>query len=92
MLYRPFAVDGGGELNRGSQELLASGAVAEGGAKPPQNSLRHQALTLASDSQLLQDKKTGLLNKAFMTKQLLRHVEHLHWLPWQTPMCAGCSA
>jgi len=43
-------------LNCGSQELLASGAVAEGRAKPPQNSLRHQALTLAGGPQLLQGK------------------------------------
>ena len=70
----------------------ASVAVTEGRAKPPQNSLRHQALTLASDSQLLQDKKTGLLIKAFVATQLLRKVDQVHWLQWQTPMCAGYSA
>ncbi len=52
----------------------------------------HQALTLASDPQLLQDKKTSLLIKAFVTTQSLRNAEDLHWLPWQTPMCAGFSA
>ena len=92
MAERPIPVDLCKEVKHGPQQHPASGAVTEGRAKPPQNSLRHQALTLASDSQLLQDKKTGLLNKAFVTTQLLRHVEHLHWLPWQTPMCAGCSA
>ena len=50
-----------------------------------------QALTLASDSQLLQDQKTSLLIKTIVTTQLLRTVEHLHWLPWQTLIFAGCS-
>jgi hypothetical protein len=89
---RPIRLDGNVGVKHRTQQHLASRAFAEGGAKPPQNSLRHQALTLASDSQLLQDKKTGLLIRAFVTTQLLRNVVQPHWLPWQTPMCAGCSA
>ncbi|QNI66401.1 hypothetical protein SynBMKMC1_00289 [Synechococcus sp. BMK-MC-1] len=43
-------------MNRGSQELLASGAVAEGGAKPPHGFVLHHFLTLAGGPQLLQGK------------------------------------
>ena len=53
---------------------LASGAVAVGGAKPPQGSVLLQALSLANDPQLLQDKKTSHLIKAFVTTQLLHNV------------------
>ena len=41
--------------------------------------------------QLLQDKKTSLLVKAFVNTHLLRTVEQLHWPPWQKLIFAGCS-
>jgi hypothetical protein len=35
---------------------------------------------------------TRLFSKTCITKQLLRKIKSEHWLPCQTPMCAGFSA
>ena len=82
MADQPVHLDLGEEVTHEPQQHPASGADTEGRTKPPQSSVLHQALTLAIDSQLLQDQKTSLLIKTIVTTQLLRTVEHLHWLPW----------
>ncbi|MDC0269659.1 hypothetical protein OAK57_03220 [Synechococcus sp. AH-551-N23] len=52
MAERPIPVDLAEEVKHGQQHP-ASEAVTEGRAKPPHSSVLHQALTLASDPQLL---------------------------------------
>lgn len=88
---RPTRLDLNESVKHRTHQHLSSVAVSEGWVKPPQGFVLHQALTLASDSQLLQDQKTSLLIKTIVTTQLLRKMEHLHWLPWQTLIFAGCS-
>ena len=50
---RPIPIDLCNEVKHGSQQHPACKAVTKGRAKPPQSSVLHQALTLASDPQLL---------------------------------------
>jgi len=90
--YRPIRIDVGEEVKHGSLPRLTSEQLLMAG----QSHLSAPCSIKPSPSPVARSycktKRTRLLIKAFVTTQLLRKVEQLHWLPWQTPMCAGCSA